>query len=229
MVAGCSIPRKEFGQKSVPAVPEKPEEPLKRVVAATKDQVDLAYRISLTNAYTNLYQSLGNSVKGMEIVQSTVGYPNRTINPASQSQVEEVFTSARNSESKFDKTMDRFADKLQPLEGKKVVGSGWFSISYLTYYALILAGLFLIYIAVKILGILFPQISLAGNVMRTSATVATKAVGEIVAGGEAFKGEIDRIFQDENVKARVLEVFRTQHQLAQDESTQKIVRKLTGN
>jgi len=124
---------------------------------------------------------------------------------------------------------------IEPLEGKKVEGTGWLQIPYFLWIGLLVGGVWIAFHAAKaataIAGVANPAVGLASGALSGLGNLTGSAVGkmfrQVVAGGESFRAAVAKLDIDAKLKATLDEMFVTHHKVAQDETTKKLVDNLT--
>lgn len=228
-LVGC-LPNKEFGRKSVPKLPEKVtprfQETQKEGLTYVKYKLDDVWTYSLTNdVSTNLAADIYATKRVVDALCLQVGPPRYEFKGNFTNLIRNIVGTV----SEYDRQMDTFERKLEPLEGKKVEGSGWLSISYWTYYLIMAVVLVVLYITIKILLTIFaPEVAVGLNSAgRMTSGMLSKAFSQLVAGGEAFKENLDKITDNRELQEKIKHTFRTSQMAEQDKQVQNIVRTLT--
>lgn len=118
-----------------------------------------------------------------------------------------------------------FADDNDKNAGKKIEGTGLIQIGYFSFLAIFLIfGLFA-WLAIKVLGALNPPVAIGTNVASLPIKLASKALGQVLTGGEKFKNEIEK--KVSWTSQEVLSLFREKQERAQDEEAQSLIKNLT--
>lgn len=130
--------------------------------------------------------------------------------------------------AKFNGKVESFKERDDKYAGKKIEGTGLFSVGYFTYIGIILLVLFLAWTALKIYGVANPIVGAGTSLVgRVSSSVLSRAVSEISAGGEAFKDYMENSDLSKDVQAKVLDLFSRAHVEAQSVDVQNVVQTLT--
>jgi hypothetical protein len=130
--------------------------------------------------------------------------------------------------AKFNGKIEDFKERNDKFEGKKIEGTGIFSVGYFTYVGIILLVLFLLWTALKMYGMVNPVVGTSTSLVgRVSSSVLSKGIQEVTAGGEAFKSYIAQSGIEDKIKAEVLDLFSRAHKENQSSDVQKIVQTLT--
>ena len=231
ILAGCGtlIPKKvEFFQKKVQAVPEKTASELETERQAAY-AASLSARLTVdavvkNNDPTNVVIPAKNTEALTAAVSTSLGPPQTIPSGA----VTNLANKVVENRADLDRRVARYSDKVAPLVGKKIEGTGLIRIPYFVYIGGIALALFLAWSVWKIYASTNPVLSLGTNVVgRVSSKVASAAVSEVAKGGELFKEKVAESELTAEVKAKVLELFSHAHAKAQDKSTQDIVKALT--
>lgn len=126
----------------------------------------------------------------------------------------------------LDKKIAKYAQKVAPLVGKEIEGTGLIQIGFFTQWALILGVLGLGWAAFKVYGMTNPVVGAGTKVAeRVGSHVAATAVHQIVKGGEAFLGAIKPgvAYTAEEIK----QLFVSSHRQEQDSHVQDLVQRVT--
>jgi len=231
ILTGCGtlIPSKvEFFQKKVKPVPEKTAHDLE-----TERQA--AYAASLSARLT-VDAALKNNdpdtvilpAKNTEALASAVSTSLGPPQSLPSGPVTNLANRVIENRAELNRKIARYADKVEPLVGKKIEGTGLIRVPYFVYIGGIVLVLFLVWTGLKIYGAVNPVVGLGTNVVgRVGSSVLSGAVAELSKGGELFKDKVVHSELTAEVKARVLELFSHAHASAQDQSTKDIVKALT--
>jgi len=231
ILAGCGtlIPKKvEFFQKKVQAVPEKTAKDLE-VERQAAYAASLAARLTVDAAVKNndpaTVVTPAKNTEALTAAVSTSLGPPQTIPSGA---VTNLANKVIENRAELDRKVARYADKVEPLVGKKIEGTGLIRIPYFVYIGGIALVIFLVWTGLKLYGSVNPVVGLGTNVVgRVSGSVLSGAVSELSKGGELFKEKVAESELTAEVKAKVLELFSHAHAKAQDKSTQDIVKALT--
>lgn len=127
----------------------------------------------------------------------------------------------------LDHKVDAYAKRTEPLEGKKIEGTGFFQIGYFTQLALFVGLAAVLWIGWKFLGTVYPVAGLAQNVVgRISSKVFHAGFHQVVEGGEKFKAlvkDANCALSPDEIKA----LYAQAQQMTQDRDVQDVVKKLT--
>jgi len=231
MLAGCGtlIPKKvEFFQKKVKAVPEKTASDLEAERQAAY-AASLSARITVDAALKNndpasVVLPAKNTEALTEAVSTSLGPPQSIPTGAVTNLANRVIE----NKAELNRKIARYSDRVEPLVGKKIEGTGLVRIPYFVYIGILVAIGFIVWTGLKIYGAANPVVGLGTNVVgRVSSSVLSGAVSELSKGGELFKEKVQNSELTAELKAKVLDLFTHAHVQAQDKSTQDIVKALT--
>lgn len=231
MLAGCGtlIPKRvEFFQKKVQAVPEKTASDLEAERQAAY-AASLSARITVDAAIENhdpatVVTPAKNTEALTAAVSTSLGPPNSLPSGAVTNLANKVIE----NKAELNRKVARYADKVEPLVGKKIEGTGLIRIPYFVYIGAIVLIIFIAWTALKLYGAVNPVVGLGTNVVgRVGSSLLSGAVSELSKGGELFKDKVVHSELTAEVKAKVLELFSHAHASAQDQSTKGIVKALT--
>lgn len=228
--SGCAlIPKRvEFGEKKVQAVPTRSpaaQEHLRQAAQVTAAKIDEAQlAAAITKADPTVTAPIAEAKSVSDAVADEVGPPKVQWDGESELLAREL----NHDHAVLNQKIAKYAAKVQPEVGKKIEGTGWFSVSYFTYVGGILVLVGLAYGALKIYGMTNPSVGLGVNAVTSVASkVVSKGFSELVAGGEAFKQYVEASPLTADVKAYVSSLFVQAHTSNQSVDTQKIVDTLT--
>lgn len=226
-LSGCFAPKAvEFGQRKVKPFPEKEEshvekekQAVARIVQEAREAEARARREGSTAA-----EPAANAAQVGEALARSLGPP-----------AGQYRGPATNLVGRLDGETSGFAENLAGYRayvtqdvGKKIEGTGWFKIGYFSYLALMAGLLILVWVGLKIYGMVNPVVGLGINSAgRISSGVLKRAVAEISQGGEWFKQYLSESDLDEQVKAKVKDLFSRGQVEAQSSDVQIVVEKLT--
>jgi hypothetical protein len=232
LVTGCGLMPKavEFGQRKVRAVPEKTEKAVEAerqaaqfIARATSEARDEALR----SHYTNVIPPLTEARDAAGGLSYSLGAPLR---PWTDSGAE-LARRLGYLEARLDRDLDRYREKVAPDVGKKIEGTGIVQIPYFLWLAIVAGALFLIWTGVKVVGAVYPPVGLGvagvSAAGRIGARTASRALAQIVRGGEAFKEALRRSDIDDKAKSAVFDLLRRHQMVSQDEPVQRLVQEMT--
>ena len=227
--AGCYIIPKdvELFQDKVKPVPEKSA---KLVEAEKQAALTLKYRVNQSrdaalqeNASTNIINPLNEARLLAEPLSLSLGAPERQFDK----KVEDLVAILLLENSRLDRKLDLYRNDTRENVGKKIEGTGVMQVSWFTAIFWTIGVVFLISVAIKIIGIIYPPVGIGANLMRIPSSIVKNGFSQLIAGGESFKREVDRAFEDEKTKQKIKELFRISQERVQDKDIQDVVKKLT--
>lgn len=232
LLAGCGtlIPKKvEFFQSKVQALPEKPD-------TQVELEKEVAYAATLTARLTTEAAVSNHSpvsviapAKATETLTSAVSVslgPPKSV-PAIDTATNLAVKLVEKSGS-LDAKVEKYADKIAPLVGKKIEGTGFIRIPYFLYIGIVIAIVFVIWTGLKIYGAANPIVGLGTNIVgRVGSKTVSLAASELAKGGELFKEELAKSGIEQAVTAKVETLFRHSQERAQSETTKEVVKTLT--
>ena len=90
---------------------------------------------------------------------------------------------------------------------------------------------FVLWTGLKIVGAVYPIVGLGVSGLsaagRVGSSTVTKALEQVVKGGEAFKNSLDKLDLDDQAKSGVLDLLRKHQMMSQDTDIQELIRKMT--
>jgi len=226
-LSGCFAPKAiEFGQRKVRAFPEKEEshveaekQAVARIVQEVREAEARARREGSTAA-----EPAGNAAQVGEALARSMGPP-----------AKQYRGPATNLVGRLDGETSGYAENLADYRayvaqdvGKKIEGTGWLKLGYFSYLALMAGLIILVWVGLKIWGMVNPVVGLGVNSAgRISSGVLKRAVAEISRGGEWFKEYLAESDLDDKVKAKVKDLFSRGQVESQSADVQTVVEKLT--
>jgi hypothetical protein len=136
------------------------------------------------------------------------------------------------SVARLDRKLDKFAEKQEENVGKKIEGSGLFSIPWIVYvcgFALVVfIGLLGVKVLLAVLSAANPGAGVAVAVGTRAASLGAhtvaKGFSQLIHGGKDFKAEVAKEFPD--MAERIIELFHKTHKQAQDGDIQALIKEL---
>jgi hypothetical protein len=229
--SGCStlIPKKvELGQREVQAVPKETAAEVERRKQAAEfaarkiaEVVDAAER---NDAGIEVLTPAKAAEKAAHAVSLSLGPPIQI------AWTEAIAKDVIKDVAKLDRRLEIFREFNDRWEGYKIEGSGRIQVPYFMW----IGGIFLLiaagYVALKIgLGILAnanPAVGGGLAAVRVAGSLAGKALGQVLKGGEAFKNRIKETFSKDEAD-KILAAFRDHQEKHQDDDAQELIRRLT--
>lgn len=219
--------RVEFFQKKVKAVPEASaysKETERQAAARAAEKAEKAYvAASLEGASTNVTQPAKEAADLTDAVSDSLGPPKAPWTGTSPALVSQV----RRNQAKLNERLEDYREKVEPLEGKKIEGTGLFSVGYFTMLGGILLVAILGWTALKVFGTMYPVVGLGVNTAgRVASGVLHTGFRQMVAGGEVFKKWVGEHKQDTLTKDEIIELFVSAQKEKQSEDVQNVVKNL---
>lgn len=238
LLGGCIAPKPiEFGQDKVEKFPvaKQVEREIQRQAAqraAVKAEETLNAAIA-TAAEPDVIKPAAETSVLAESVSTSLGPP---LKPAAADKTsEQVARDLDNATAKLNRRIDNFREGNDENAGKKIEGTGIFSLGYGSYL-LIMVGLgILAYLAFRIGSVVLkamavsnPGIGLGLNAVRAGGAIASKGFGQLVKGGEKFKEYIQTELKevDAETKSRIEQLFVDAHKESADEDVRDVVKAL---
>jgi hypothetical protein len=230
-VAGCGtlLPKRvEFFQKKVKPLPEATPRQVERLkqaaYAAEKSATATVEAATRESCSTNVLGPARSTERLTSAVSLSLGPPKSPARGDGTALADQVVKDV----AELNSNVAAYREKLDPLVGKKIEGTGWFQIGYVTYIGVIIGILALIWVALKIYGTINPVVGLGTQVFgRVSSSIAAQGFSELVKGGQEFKKYLAESGLDAAVQAKVLDLFTRAHKETQTPaSTQVLVKNL---
>lgn len=230
MVGGCMLAPKpvEFFQDKVQKFPEptnKEREVQKQAARLASDKAQQTL-IAAVEEGSSIHVTVpaAETVALTESVADSLGPPR---NPWEGS--------AKDLSLKLDKTVAELDKRLLEFKfdnnenaGKKIEGTGLFSVGYFTLWGVAILGLLLVVVAFKIWGMINPIVGLGVNTAgRVGSTIINKGFSELVAGGNKFSNWVESHSSPTLTKEEILELFTSAHKEEQSRDVREVVRNLT--
>jgi len=239
LLGGCFAPRPlEFGQDKIekfPAIKQTEKETQRQAAQRAAQRADetliAALKEGSSSAVTLPAKETGFLTESVSI---SLGPPIQPASPTVTS--EELARRLDTATAKFNLRVDNFKEDNNVNIGRSIEGTGIFQIGYVSYLALLAVALVVCFILFKIGSIALkayavsnPAVGVGLNVVRAGGAVASKAMGQLIKGGENFKYTLKEKIPgiSEDLEAKILEHFRTSQMKAQDEDVQFVVKDLT--
>lgn len=239
LLGGCFAPRPlEFGQDKVKEFPvakaserETQRQAAQRASQKADETLLAALQEGSSPAVTIPAKETGLLTESISV---SLGPPLRPAAPTVSS--EDLARRLETATAKLNSRVDDFKSDNNENAGRKIEGSGIFSVGYGSYLAIMAAVLFLGFIlfkvgsvALKAYSLSNPAVSVGLNAVKAGGALASKALGQVIHAGESFKSTLKTGvpgITDELAEA-VMEHFRRSHQKAQDQDVQSVIRQLT--
>lgn len=237
IVPGCSLmpKRVEFFQKKVQAVPEvtdKTRETQRQAADYVSTKLDETKRNAL------LEESPPSVLHPLDEASAVADGLTVSLGPPAdpwKKEAEILALRLKTQRADYEAAIDHYRKKVEPLEGKKIEGTGKISLPYFAYLGIIIGLALLVWAGLKIYGMINPAVGagLTGlsSVGRVGTKLLSRGFSEVVEAGESFKDKLKAKADANNdgkiAIAEVLEIFKHSHQAAQSRDTQDLVQNLT--
>jgi hypothetical protein len=236
-LCGCSslIPKRvEFFQDKVEAVPDvKPAEQERQRQAAQraeeKSRETLVAAVG-THADETVIRPAAETVVLTGAVAESVGPPLRPSSLDSEALARQI----RADIAALNKRIDDFRAETADNVGKKIEGTGLFSVPYVVWLGMFLilafAGFVVLAVAwsfLKMYALSNPPVQLGLSAVQTGTNFLKRALTEVTEGGEAFKEDILKSVEDEKLQAAIKEIFRKNQLASQSRDTQELIKAMT--
>lgn len=244
LLTGCGVlnPKVEFGQKKVPDFPTHTE----RQQEALRDAAWAAATLSERTVRTAIAADRpAEEIRPLEDTALLAGSVSVALGPPLSVPILTNDAPAKIAEKAVEKTADfnkdlrKFEEKIWKIEGKEVEGTGVIQTTQWTMLLGIGAALLLFSFIWKVLNTVMnvanPAVgagmTVVGSGVKLGMGQLQKGFVQLLRGGENFKQTVTKAVGeqklDEKTAALVLELFRQEHQKAQDETVQVAVQDLT--
>lgn len=226
--AGCTlVPRQvEYFRAHVQPLPERGEAADESVRQAARLAADRAlateHAAVETAASSEVISPARETVALTETVSNQLGPPSERW----RDDVEALIERIDREDARYRARLATYADETRENAGKPIEGTGAIQIGYFTNLFIIAAVLFCGWIVLRV--IFAPAVSGVRGVT-ASGRLLTRALTEVVDGGQAFKQAIQKQFAgNEEVRDLVLKTFGQSHRASQSRETQTAVREVKG-
>lgn len=229
-LSGCGtlLPgRVEFFQKKVKPVPEatqsaKDTERQAAARAATKAQETYINAIKEGSSSKVVVPAQETAVL-TEAVTDSLGPPSRPWTGSTT----DLSAKVDHNVAKLNANIEDYRERNEPLEGKKIEGTGFFSIGFFSMWAVILGVLFLLWTGLKIYGIMNPVVGLGVKTAgKVSSAILHKGFTEMVSGGEKFKRWVQEHKSETLTKSEIEELFVSAQKEEQSRDVKNVVENL---
>jgi hypothetical protein len=234
LLVGCGtlIPKRvEFFQKKVTGVPEKSTAQIEKEKEAAY-AASLVARVTAEAAAAN-HDPVTVTVPAQQTVDLTAAVstslgPPKNVPNLTPPDTTKLSDSLVEKKGSLDSKIAAYSEKIEPLVGKKIEGTGLIRIPYFIYLGCIALVLFLVWTGLKLYGAVNPAVGLGVNsVGRIGGSILSRGFSEVVKGGEDFKAAVKASPLTAEVKTAVLDLFQRHAMQAQSQDTQRIVQNLT--
>lgn len=145
-----------------------------------------------------------------------------------------AITELRKSMARLDAKIEAFKQSNDENAGKKIEGTGLFSVPYFIWIGLVALMAFgafivvsLIWTALKVYSMSNPPLALGLNAVQAGGNFAKKALTQLIKGGEEFKDAVSKEVTDPELLARINRLFQVHQRMSQDLDVQAVVKELT--
>lgn len=228
-LTGCGlIPKKvEFGQDKVEKFPQpstKRKEAERQAVKLAAEKAREAEKIAVQDG-SAAAKPAGEAATLAESVSVSLGPPKV---PWS-GEIELLKIRLDRLTAEHNAVLEKFAKQNDQNVGKKIEGTGWFSVPYFVYaggfVALIFFGFIALKVALSLLAVANPGVAVGMKVASVGGRAVSRAFSEVLDGGEAFKQRVQEKLPQ--VSDQVLELFREMQERRQSTETQRLIKELT--
>jgi len=227
---GTLIPKKvELFQKKVQALPGKERRLLeheRQAAELTERRADSALRAATSGNAVASILPLQDARAVADALSLSLGPPSDPWDGTAA----DLAAKLSHERSGYDRNIDSYRDDVQPLEGKKIEGTGLIQVSYFVWVGGIALVLLVVYFVARVLmqalAMSNPGVSVGLNALQMGGAAASRMLAQVLKGGKLFKKDVDALALDPDVKAKVLDMFSRAHDTAQDETTRLAVKTL---
>lgn len=230
LLAGCStfVPKRvEFFQDKVAQMPEptaREREVQKQTAQRAYERAQQTYTAALTNhCVPAVTIPAEDTVILTRSVSTSLGPP---VSPATEPS-KELAARLDSVVAKLDRRLEDFREDNDKNTGKKIEGTGVFTVPYFVWVggalALAFIGFQVLKLVLTVAAAANPGAGLALGGLTVAGNVAAKGIAQIVKGGQNFKDWVGKNVDDSKLKEQLIEAFRAAHQQAQDTDVQHLV------
>jgi hypothetical protein len=229
-LTGCSLwpKRVEIGRDSVKPVPTVAPAAIETQKQAADYLADKTEEVKVaaisTGAATNVVSTASEAATVARSLSLSLGPPETPW----KAEAERLSQLLKYQEARYDARIAAYRKEVAGNVGKKIEGSGWFSISYFTQWWVVLIVTGILIGALKLYGTLNPVVGLGvGVVERVSGRVLQAGFDQVVKAGENFKYYLAHSALTESDKIAVKTMFRKAQEEIQDPAVKAVIDKLT--
>lgn len=227
---GTLIPKRvELFQKKVQALPDKSERQREMERQAAAVVVDHATAAMGAARIGNMYRA---QVELKDVLAAGSGLVTSLGPPFTgwDADIQALAVQMQREVSRLNGKLEDYRSRVEPLEGKKIEGTGLIQVPYLLwaggFVVLLVVGFVVLKILLTALQMSNPGVALGLNIARVGGSAASQMLSQVLKGGREFKAGLDQIVEDPAVRQKVLDWFSAAHDKAQDESTRAVVKTL---
>jgi hypothetical protein len=234
---GTLVPKKvELFQDKVKAFPEQSEKlrELERqaIYQSHEKATETVVAALKENSTTNVVAPARDTMKLTQAAMVAAGPPEKLPEP---NNVTNLVTAVEQGIGKYNLKVEKFAKDSDENVGKKIEGTGLIQVPYFLWLGGALVVAFILYIIFKAAkaalagaALVNPGAAVGLGVLNVAQSVASKAVTQVVKGGEDFKGWVKEEFTgDQSLQNKILNAFKVAHQTNQDQDVQSVITTLT--
>lgn len=240
LLSGCALwpSKKEFFQKEVPVYPEqsyKDLEATRQAAHRAKETAVETLTVAIAEGASPFVLAPAEEVAVLaDAVSTSVGPP---LKPARDSETaEDLAAAVLRSKAVHNRALGQLRDRLQPLAGKDVEGTGRIQVGYFTLLFIVggigLLAFLVLRAIVTVAAQANPGVALgasaAGAALKLGGRVVSNGFAQVLRGGEAFKKALEKEIEDPELVRKVRELFRQSQEAAQDEEVKVAVKAATG-
>lgn len=230
-LVGCGlIPKKvELFQDRVKLAPEKngpQKESERQAVQLAAQKARVAEKIATIDG-SAAAQPASEAASLSEATLLSLGPPKQSWKDSTELLIDKLLKET----AKLNDRMDNFKKENNENAGKKIEGTGLFSVPYIVWAGGFVIIIFVVgtlaWTALKVFAISNPPVALGLGAAQLGARTTSRALSEVLRGGEAFKNRIKQEISDAALQKKILEVFRVEHERSQSTDVQQITQHLT--
>lgn len=232
ILTGCGslLPKPvEFGQKKVQKFPEHREaqkEAERQAVKLAAEKAREAEKIATADESAASLPA-GESAELSEAVGRSIGPPASTWT----GEVTKLTERLDKLTAKYNRLLEKFADKNDEVAGKKIEGTGFLQIPYFLWLGIVFTVLAVIYLVLKtvvnVAAAGNPAVAVGLKTAQVGGRLLSRGFSQVVKGGEDFKNWVGKEVSDSDLKNKILEQFASAHRETQDGDVQNLVKELT--
>lgn len=180
------------------------------------------------NVSPSVLEPAKDTARLTEVVSQSLGPP---VIPASVGQSsEDLAKELRTAIAKFNRRLDEFKMDNNENAGKKIEGTGLFSVPYFVWIGLVallvVGGWLVLRTIVSVAAAGSPPVAIGLKAAQVGGRVLSRGFSQLVKGGEDFKSLIEKNFEDADTKKKILAAFMDSHKQAQDADVRTVIEKL---
>jgi hypothetical protein len=237
LLAGCGtlIPKRvEFFQDKVKTFPEQKAKETETQREAAKMASEKATETLVAAVSAGASTKVTEPAKDTMILTESVS---RSLGPPQSPSVDPAAVLALKLDAavaKLNTRIDDFKKDSNENAGKKIEGTGLFSVPYFIWIGMVLVFVFIGFILlavlwsfIKMYALSNPPLQLGMNAVKAGSGFLKKALVEVTKGGEEFKDRVLAEVKDPEIQAQIKKMFKIEHERAQSSDTKAFVKQLT--